>query len=87
MNKKYRIIKATRQIGDVFYLAQKRVLFLFWVTFTESVPVGFADFMEFEIRYKSCEDAENAICEDFRKSRHNKESREIILPNIERFYE
>lgn len=85
MNKRYRIIKVTRQVGDVFYLAQRRVLFLFWITFTESVPVGFADFMDFEIRYKSYQDAENAILEDFSKSRHNKENREIVYPDIEAY--
>ena len=83
MNKRYRIIKVTRQIGDMFYLAQKRFLFLFWITFTESVPVGFAEFMDFEIRYKSYEDAENAVLEDFRKSQHNKKNKEIIYPYIE----
>lgn len=85
MKNRYRIVKVTRQVGDVFYLAQKRILFLFWVTFTESVPVGFADFMDFEIRYKSYEDAEKAILEDFSKSRHNKEDVNIIYPNIENF--
>ena len=85
MSKRYRIVKVARQVGDVFYLAQKRVLFIFWITFTESVPVGFADFMEFEMRYKSYQDAEKAILEDFRNSRHNKENREVIYPEIEDF--
>ena len=85
MKNKYRIVKVTRELGDVFYLAQKRVLFLFWVTFTECVPVGFADFMELEVHYDTYEDAQSAIIKHFRKSRHKKENRDVIYPEIEDF--
>lgn len=85
MKNRYRIIKVTRQIGDTFYLAQKRVLFIFWITFTESVPIGFADMMELEVRYESYQDAVKAIIEDFCDSRHNKENKEATYPDIEDF--
>ena len=83
MTKKYRIIKSRRQVGDVFYLVQKRFLFLFWITFSESIPVGFADFMDFEVRYESYEKAENAIHKDFANSRQNKAEKIVVYPDIE----
>ena len=81
LDNKYRIIRVTPELGDTYYLAQKRSYLIFWDTFQKSVPIGTSYFYT-DMKYKSYQEAEDAIIRRMNASKRNKLHKEVIYPGI-----
>ena len=62
---KYHIIRVNPKHKPEYYVAERRYFWIFWMALTESVPIGFADFQEFEVHHKTEAQARDQIRGDY----------------------
>ena len=87
MRKRYKIILKVDRFWNkpkiVRYYVEHRVLGFLWIRFTETHPVGFADFQTFESTYISTQEAREAILKHYKKTLYYKLTKGRKAPIIE----